>query len=131
LLEYPGTKASQGTGIMNEIKKTSARICVRELCGLGELTAEDGKKIHKLILNHWGMVKRVEVDLARAVPSAAFLDEAIGLLIWQFKKDEIVSKLKVAGLSAPDRTLLNGIVVARYQSFKKHKAERRRLQSPS
>ena len=104
---------------MSDTKRTTARICVREICGLNELTETDGKKIHKLILNHWGMCRRIEVDFARATLSDLFLYEAIGQLILQFKKDEIVSKLKLAGLSAPDKKTLNDIVVAGYHSLNK------------
>ena len=65
------------------------------------------------------MCKRIEVDLARATPSPLFLYEAIGQLILQFKKAEIISKLKLGGLSAPDKKILNDIVVAGYHSLNK------------
>ena len=65
------------------------------------------------------MCKRIEVDFARATLSDLFLYEAIGQLILQFKKAEIISKLKLAGLTARDKKTLNDIVVAGYHSLSK------------
>lgn len=104
---------------MTDTKGTAAKICVREVCGANALTGVDGKKVNKLILNRWGMSTAVEVDMAGTVISAAFLDEAIGQLIAQFKKAEIVAKLKLTGLSPQDKAILNGVVVNRYHSAAK------------
>ena len=98
---------------------TTAKISVLAVCGTAALAAADGKKLHKLILNRWGMSKTVEVDFAGALVSAPFLDEAIGQLILQFKKPDIVAKLKLTGLSPADKTVLNGIVVNRYHTARK------------
>jgi len=101
---------------MTDSKGTATKISVQEACGADALTQADGKKLHKLILNRWGMSTTVEVDLTGTVISAPFLDEAIGRLIMQFKKADIVAKLKITGLSPQDKAILNGVVVSRYHA---------------
>jgi hypothetical protein len=102
---------------MSDTKKTSVVINVREVCGFEALTEVDGKKLHKVILNQWGMYKKIEVNFARTIVSIPFLEEAIGQIILQLKKEAIIAKLKITGLSPEDKKTLNNIVVARYHSL--------------
>ena len=104
---------------MTDINGTAAKISVLAVCGANALAGADGRKLHKLILNRWGMSRTVEVDFSGAAVAAPFLDEAVGMLIMQFKKAEIVAKLKLTGLSPRDKSLLNGIVVSRYHAAAK------------
>ena len=97
--------------------ENTAKINVREICGAAPLTGTNGIKVHKLILSFWGTSRTVEVDFAKVLPSPTFLEEAVGQLIGQFTKAEIVAKLKLTGLSALDRKTLNGIVVNRYHAL--------------
>ncbi len=101
---------------MTDNNESAAKISIHEVCGAAPLTGTNGIKVHKLILSLWELSKTIEVDFTNVAPSVTFLNEAIGELIAQFKKAEIVSKLKVTGLSAADKKLLNGIVVNRYHS---------------
>lgn len=99
-----------------QVKGTMAKINVLDLCGPNALCIADGKKVHKLILNQWGMSTSVELDLAGAAVSRAFLDETVGQLVMQFEKADIIAKLKVTGLSPQDKLILNSVVVSRYQA---------------
>ena len=108
---------------MTDNKETAAKISIREVCGAAPLTGTNGIKIYKLILSRWELSKTVEVDFTGVSPSVTFLNEAIGELIVQFKKAEIVSKLKVTGLSAADKKILNDVVVNRYHSLNKPGAQ--------
>ena len=102
---------------MTDNNETAAKISVHEVCGANTLTGADGIKFNELILSRWEASKTVEVDFTGVTPSIPFLDEAIGRLILLFKKDEIVAKLKLTGLSVLDRTKLNGVVVNRYHAL--------------
>jgi len=102
---------------MTDNNETAAKISIREVCGAAPLTGTNGIKIHKLILSRWELSKTVEVDFASVSPSPTFLDQAIGQLTAQFKKAEIVAKLKLTGLTAADKAVLNGIVVNRYHAL--------------
>ncbi|OGR40907.1 MAG: hypothetical protein A2X35_02960 [Elusimicrobia bacterium GWA2_61_42] len=102
---------------MTDNNDTAARISIREVCGDAPLTGTSGIKIHKLIVSHWAASKSVEVDFAKVRPSPTFLHEAIGRLIGQFPKAEIVAKLRLSGLSALDKKTLNGIVVNQYHAL--------------
>jgi len=102
---------------MTDNNETAAKITVHEVCGAGPLNGTHGIKIHKLILGAWGPAKTVEVDFEKVLPSVTFLDEAIGQLIPEFKKAEIISKLKLTGISAADKTILNGVLVNRYHAL--------------
>lgn len=97
--------------------ENTAKISVLEICGAAPLTGTSGIKVHKLILGLWGTSKSVEVDFTKVLPSPTFLEQAIGELIGQFTKAEIVAKLRLTGLSALDRKTLNGIVVNRYHAL--------------
>ncbi|MEI7529594.1 MAG: STAS-like domain-containing protein [Elusimicrobiota bacterium] len=101
---------------MADTNELHPRLNILDLCGPNALNVSDGKKIHRLILNRWGMAETVEVDLAGAAVSRAFLDEAVGQLVMQFEKADIIAKLKVTGLSAQDKLTLNSVVVSRYQA---------------
>lgn len=101
---------------MTDNNETAAKISVLEVCGANAITGADGIKLNELILSRWEASKAVEVDFTGVTPSVPFLDEAVGRLIVLFKKDEIISKLKITGLSVPDRTKLNGVVVNRYHA---------------
>lgn len=111
---------------MTDTEDTAAKISVREVCGAAPLTGTNGIKVHKLILGLWAAAKTVEVDFKDVLPTPTFLAEAIGRLIGQFPKAEIVSKLKVTGLSAADKVLLNGIVVNRYHALANAEKAKRR-----
>ncbi len=102
---------------MTDSKDITTRISVQEVCGADRLTGTNGIRVHKLILSLWGTSKTVEVDFAKVLPSPTFLEEAIGELTGQFTKAEIVSKLRLTGLSAADKKILNGIVVNRYHAL--------------
>ncbi|MDO8803562.1 MAG: STAS-like domain-containing protein [Elusimicrobiota bacterium] len=102
---------------MTDSKDTAAKISIHDVCGTAPLTGTNGIRIHKLILSRWEPSKTVEVDFTNVLPSFTFLKEAIGELIGRFTKAEIVVKLKLTGLSAADKTILNGIVVNRYHSL--------------
>ena len=101
---------------MADMNDLHPKLNILDLCGPNALNVSDGKKVHKLILNRWGMAKTVEVDLAGAAVSRAFLDEAVGQLVMQFEKADIIAKLKVTGLSPQDKLVLNSVVVSRYQA---------------
>lgn len=102
---------------MTDNNETAAKISIHEVCGAAPLTGTNGIRIFKLILSRWELSKTVEVDFAGVRPSVTFLDQAIGQLTAQFKKAEIVAKLKLKGLSAADKAILNGIVVNRYHAL--------------
>jgi hypothetical protein len=102
---------------MTDNNETAAKISVYEICGTTPLTGTNGIKVHKLIVSLWAAAKTVEVDFAKVLPSPTFLEEAVGQLIGQFPKAEIIAKLKVTGLSAADKKILNGIVVNRYHAL--------------
>lgn len=108
---------------MRDKNRTAAKISIHEVCGTARLTGTNGIQLHKLILSHWELSKTVVVDFTGVLPSVTFLEQAIGELIGQFTKAEIISKLKLSGLSAADRTILNGIVVKRYHSVNKLSAK--------
>ncbi|MDD5208213.1 MAG: DUF4325 domain-containing protein [Elusimicrobiales bacterium] len=102
---------------MTDNKDTAAKISVLGICGTDPLTGTNGIKVHKLILEQWGGSKTVEVDFAKVLPSPTFLEQAVGELIGKFQKAEIIAKLKVTGLSAADKVILNSIVVNRYHAL--------------
>ncbi len=102
---------------MTDNKDTAAKISVLGICGTDPLTGTSGIKVHKLILDHWAAAKTVEVDFLKVLPSPTFLEQAVGELIGKFPKAEIIAKLKVTGLSAADKVILNGIVVNRYHAL--------------
>lgn len=106
----------------------AAKISVREVCGAAPLTGTNGIKVHKLILGHWETSGTVEVNFAKVLPSHTFLEQAVGELIGKFPKAEIVSKLKLTGLSPADKVLLNGIVVNRYHALVNAEKARNRPQ---
>ena len=101
---------------MTDNSETAAKLSIRGICGGAPLTGTSGVKVHKLILGVWAASKTVEVDFADVAPSPTFLLEAIGRLIGPFTKAEIVAKLKLTGLSAADKAILNGIAVNRYHA---------------
>lgn len=102
---------------MTDNMQGAAKISVSEICGTDPLTGTNGIKVHKLILEQWGASKTVEVNFSKVLPSPTFLEQAVGELIGKFPKAEIISKLKVTGLSPADKAILNGIVVNRYHAL--------------
>ena len=114
---------------MTDNNGTAAKISVHEVCGAAPLTGTNGIKVHKLILSLWTASKTVEVDFAGVLSSPTFLEEAVGQLIGQVTKAEIVAKLKLTGLSAADKKILNGIVVNRYHALAN--AEKARNRPPT
>jgi hypothetical protein len=102
---------------MTETSKDSDKIIVKEVCGANAVTGPDGIMLNELILSRWEASKTIEVDFTGVAPSVPFLDEGIGRLVLLFKKEEIIAKLKLTGLSVADRTKLNGVVVNRYHAL--------------
>lgn len=102
---------------MTDNNGSAAKISVSEVCGAAPLTGTNGIKVHKLILGYWGTSGTVEVNFAKVLPTPTFLEQAVGELIGKFSKAEIISKLKVTGLSPADKVILNGIVVNRYHAL--------------
>lgn len=112
---------------MTDNNNPAAKIAIHGICGCAPLTGTNGIRVHKLILDRWAASKAVEVDFRNVLPSPTFLKEAIGELIGKFTKAEIIAKLKVTGLSAADKVILNGIVVNRYHALANAEKARNRL----
>lgn len=102
---------------MTDNNETAAKISVLEVCDANTVTGPDGIALNELILSRWEASKTVEVDFTGVTPSVPFLNEAVGRLILLFKKEEIIAKLKITGLSAADKAKLNGVVVNRYHAL--------------
>ncbi len=111
---------------MADTNELHPRLNILDLCGPNYLSIADGKKVHKLILNQWGMSASVEVNLTGAAVSRAFLYEAVGQLVMQFEKADIAAKLKVTGLSPQDKLVLNSVVVSRYHARGKARRDLKR-----
>jgi hypothetical protein len=119
-------RAGQGFEPMTDNNEISAKISVQEICGAAPLNGTHGIKVHKLIVSSWAQAKTVEVDFTGALPSPTFLLEAVGRLIGLYPKAEIVAKLRVTGLSAPDKKILNGIVVNQHHALANAEIRRNR-----
>ncbi|MEK6544438.1 MAG: STAS-like domain-containing protein [Elusimicrobiota bacterium] len=95
---------------------------IKDICGTNTVTRADGKKIHKILLDHWKKAYRIEVDFGNLeIASVSFLDEAIGQLALLFRKSELAAKLKLQHISSRDKRLLNDIFISRYRQMIKNK----------
>ena len=102
----------------------SIKLNIKEICGTNTVTRADGKKIHRCLLNHWKKASTIELDFENLeIASISFLDEAIGQLALQFKREEVISKLKLRRISVWDKRLLNDIFISRYRQMMRNKKE--------
>ena len=100
----------------------TTRLSVKQICGKNTVTRDDGKKIHRLLLENWEKTKNIEVDFGNlTIASVSFLDEAIGQLALKFTRRELVAKLKLQRISTRDKRLLNDIFISRYRQKVKGK----------
>lgn len=98
------------------------RLNLKEMCGTNTVTRADGKKVHQFLLDHWGKAQTIEVDFGNLViASVSFLDEAIGQLALRYKRQELVTKLKLRRISIRDKRLLNDIFISRYRQMMQSK----------
>ncbi len=94
------------------------KLKLKDICGTNTVTRTDGKKIHQFLLDHWDKARAIEVDFGNLViASVSFLDEAIGQLALRYKRNELVSKLKLRRISSRDKRLLNDIFISRYRQM--------------
>jgi len=100
------------------------RISIKEICGKNTVSREDGKKINKLIREHWNKEQVIEVDFGNMIiASVSFMDEAIGLLAIDYSRDELVTKLRLMNITPEDKNLLNDILISRYKQDQLKKAQ--------
>lgn len=90
------------------------RINLKETCGTGKVTREDGARINRLLRAAWDSNECIEVDFDNIrIASVSFLDEAIGLLALEKELSEIKEKVHLNNISRFDERLLDDILTSR------------------
>jgi hypothetical protein len=95
------------------------RLVVRDVCPESRLFRRDGARLRAAIENTWSEAEPVEVDFeGQTIASISFLDEGIATLFVDHDAEVIRQRLRIVGLTDPDRKELNRLVA-------KRRAERR------
>lgn len=91
------------------------RINLQKECDKQTITREDGKKIHRMILDAWKKEDKIEIDFNHIlIASVSFIDEAFGKLAFYYSKEALIAKLDFKKIEDYDRALLNDILISRY-----------------
>ncbi len=90
------------------------RLRVREVCPDSRVFRLDGARLRAAIEATWGDDTPVEVDFeGETIASLSFLDEAIASLFVDHDAELIRARLRLTGLTEPDRGQLNRLVANR------------------
>jgi hypothetical protein len=91
-----------------------AKLSVASVCGTSRVSRRDGEALRQIIEAHWDDDEPVVLDFTGVViASVSFFDESFGLLALHHPLPELTKRIVVENIEAPDRRLLNTIVVAR------------------
>jgi hypothetical protein len=90
------------------------RIIVAEVCGAAHVSRDDGEALRLRIEEHLRGPKPVIVDFKGVtIASVSFFDQSFGMLASTRPIEALTRDIKVENIGAPDRRLLNSIVVSR------------------
>lgn len=93
-----------------------SRLVVSDVCGLSRVTREDGARLRTAIVASWDDAEPVEIDFGGvAIASVSFFDEALALLALGHPIPEIARRIRLVGVTDPDRRLLNSLLQNRQQ----------------
>lgn len=93
-----------------------SRLVVSDVCGPSRVTREDGALLRTAIVAVWDDAEAVEIDFGGvAIASVAFFDEALALLALDHPVPEITRRIRLVGVTDPDRRLLNSLLQNRQQ----------------
>lgn len=91
-----------------------SRILVSNICPESHVTRSDGAVLRDAIEQTWTDEQPTTLDFSGLrVASVSFFDESIGVLARAHGRDMIAKRLRVEGIDANDRNLLNEIVSSR------------------
>lgn len=91
-----------------------ATINVKDICGSGKVTREDGAVVNRRIREAWKSHDCIEIDFNNIrIASVSFLDEAVGLLALETDLDEVKEKLHLTNMSGFDQRLMDDILTSR------------------
>lgn len=90
------------------------RLRIREVCPDSRVFRRDGARLRAAIEAAWDDDPPLEVDFeGETIASLSFLDEAVATLFVDHDAELIRSRLRLTGLTEPDREQLNRLVAKR------------------
>jgi len=91
-----------------------ARLRVRDVCPDSRVLRADGQRLRAAIEDAWRAEEPVELDFdGELIASISFLDEGVAVLFVDHDAESIRTRLRIVGLTEPDRPMLNGLVAKR------------------